>query len=197
MKNGLSSIWDKNFEGVLPIDFQFKHSLQHRWFRIHYLPDSKRYAESDKEHKIIAERQKQVLEDILGESTEVNYLLGMFIHNKIPVKQIKNDLGEFELFDCVDLYQNNQKVDYGPYNNGDKYGIFILSSKLDIRELRRTLTQITNGSYPHRLCIVDCNKSRIVIPYDGGMDVIMENTHQKELAKNNYVEWLSNREDGL
>jgi len=197
MKLEKQDIWKNKFEGKFPIDFQFKHDLYKRWFRIHYLPESKRYPETELEYKTVQYRQVKILNDIIGESSEIELLIGMHNYEDNTELEIKTDLGIFKYFISVDLYKNQDKLYYGPYNEGDKYETYIRTTNLKANELLTTLKQIADGSYEYRFSIVDFNKGRIIIPYDGGIDIIMENENQKKLAKTKYKEWLSNRKDGL
>ena len=47
--------WYKTYPDSYPINYQLKTIFSNRWFRIHSLLDSKRYAENDDEYKIIKE----------------------------------------------------------------------------------------------------------------------------------------------
>ena len=58
--------WNKEYPGSYPINHELKWIYPDRWFRIHSLPDSKRYAESADEYKIILERQNQLINDLIG-----------------------------------------------------------------------------------------------------------------------------------
>ena len=197
MKSEKQDTWNNKFEGKFPIDFQFKHDLYKRWFRIHYLPESKRYPESVMEYQTVQNRQTIILKDLIGESSEIELLIGMYSSNTNAELEIKTDLGIFKNFMSIDLYQNQDKISYGPYDQGDRYETYLMSTKLKINELLTTLRQIADGAYDYRFSIIDLKKGRIVIPYDGGVDIIMESEKQKETVKSTYSDWLSSREDGL
>lgn len=44
---------------------------------------------------------------------------------------------------------------------------------------------------------VSFEKNIIIAPYDGGIDFILKDNITKDLYKNKYKQWLSDREDGL
>ena len=48
-----------------------------------------------------------------------------------------------------------------------------------------------------RMLFVCPSKNRIIAPYDGGVDVIMDNKTAKDEMKIMYKHWLSDRNDGL
>lgn len=197
MKSEKKDIWNNKFEGKFPIDFQFKHDLYKRWLRIHYLPESKRYPENESEYQIVELRQTTILKDVIGESSQIEFLIGMFKYNETTESEIKTDLGSFKKFISVDLHNNQDKVSYGPHYKGERYETYLLTAELEINQITTILKQIADGSYDYRFSIVDLIKGRIVAPYDGGIDIIMEDENQKKIAKAKYNEWLSNHESGL
>jgi len=42
-KKDFETLWTLNYPDTVPIAHLFKHDYSDRWFRIHSLPDSKRY----------------------------------------------------------------------------------------------------------------------------------------------------------
>ena len=48
-----------------------------------------------------------------------------------------------------------------------------------------------------RAFFVSFENGIIVAPYDGGVDVIAKDTAMRDLYKEKYKEWLSEREDGM
>ena len=60
--------WNSTFPNTLPISHTFKIKYVNRWFRIHSLPKSKRYAENEKEWIILLKRQNQIITDLFVEN---------------------------------------------------------------------------------------------------------------------------------
>lgn len=56
--------WNKTYPDSYPIDYELKTIFNNRWFRIHSLPDSKRYAEDDDEYKVVLSRQNRLISDL-------------------------------------------------------------------------------------------------------------------------------------
>ena len=44
---------------------------------------------------------------------------------------------------------------------------------------------------------VSLSKKCVIAPYDGGVDVIVDSTEKRDRLKAKYVDWLSDREDGM
>jgi hypothetical protein len=64
------------------------------------------------------------------------------------------------------------------------------SSKHDL-----LLKEIANDGA--RAFFVSLDNKVIVAPYDGGIDFILKDTETRNIYKQNYKEWLSEREDGF
>lgn len=69
MKNDFTTIWKTKFPDSYPIGYDLKGIYDNRWFRIHSLPESKRYADNEKEYQIIYKRQNQIIQDLLGDNS--------------------------------------------------------------------------------------------------------------------------------
>lgn len=48
-----------------------------------------------------------------------------------------------------------------------------------------------------RAMFVCPTKKCIILPYDGGVDVIVDTTEKRDSLKRKYSDWLSDREDGM
>ena len=67
-KKDFKQFWAANYPNAQPIPYEFKREMTHRWFRIHSLPLSKRYAETSDEYDIILERQNELITNLFGEN---------------------------------------------------------------------------------------------------------------------------------
>ena len=67
-KKDFNQFWKENYPDAKPIPYEFKREMAHRWFRIHSLPLSKRYAETPDEYAIILARQNELITDFFGEN---------------------------------------------------------------------------------------------------------------------------------
>jgi hypothetical protein len=193
MKNlDFSKYWNSEFPDALPISHLLRGFYPNRWLRIHSLPNSKRYADSDSEYKIIFERQNQLMNDLIGESKEIILAFGLYTNN-ITIENYKKHLN-FNEYSCdmnIDLHQ--ELPDY--YDNDSELKIF---SKIETWK---------NGSYNNILkAIADdeiemmfiCPQNNFIIaPYDGGVDIIVETNERRDHLKMIYQSWLPKREDGL
>ena len=70
--------WNQCFPKAAPAGFLCRDVYSDRWLRIHSLPDSKRYAESESERAEILRRHNTVACDMLGEGSECFLFFGRF-----------------------------------------------------------------------------------------------------------------------
>lgn len=63
-------LWDANFSACAPIGSQLRVAFPERWVRFHYLPGSKRYADSEAEIATALLRYGAVLDDLNNRDTQ-------------------------------------------------------------------------------------------------------------------------------
>ena len=186
--------WKTNYPKTIPLSYRFKKDYKDRWFRIHSLPESKRYANNDLEWKILLTRQNQIITDLIGENLQILLLTGDYIwgssENIHVTKEEILKSYSFTRLENIDLY----KISPQEYDND--------------QVLRPAYAEIIWKSYNHdnllkeiandeiRAFFVSFDKNIIIAPYDGGVDFILKDTEIKDFYKLKYKEWLSETEDG-
>ncbi len=98
--------WNKEYPESFPINHELKSIYPDRWFRIHSLPESKRYAETADEYQIILNRQNQLINDLIREESEVVISFGLYTNdiNNINYKEL-TDFGAFIKVLTIDLHK--------------------------------------------------------------------------------------------
>ncbi len=188
--------WNSKYTEAAPVSYLFRHYYPDRWFRIHNLPDSKRYAENDNERAIILDRQNEIIADLLGDNSFC-FITGQYIsqngndsHLWFKDSAFFSKMSFVEL-DTVDLHFYDSECEeetlYRPY---------VFSKQLwHNKSFDDILISIASGeSVAFMLCM---ENNCIIAPYDGGMDIILENETLRDIYKAKYSDWLSYREDGL
>ncbi|CAN5774775.1 hypothetical protein BH20ACI4_BH20ACI4_32220 [soil metagenome] len=89
MNDGFQNYWRDNFPNCPPVSYIFKDKLNECWFRIHNLPQSKRYAENEDEMREILRRQKLIFDDVIGEE-ENCFVVCLGYDNKTPLEIYEN-----------------------------------------------------------------------------------------------------------
>jgi len=191
--------WLLHYPNLPPVPHWFKWPCMDRWFRIHSLPKSKRYPESDKDWKILLERQNKIITDILGSGTEV-YLVSYDADWVFPtLKVLHNEDGEMYSFTHIgniDLYKLDMEYYRDEYlYDGHTFKPVFAEVVWKPHLHDNLLKEIANGKT--RAFFVSFEKMIIIAPYDGGIDFIIKNDMTKDYYKNKYKKWLSNKNDGL
>lgn len=184
--------WNKEYPESFPINHELKWVYPDRWFRIHSLPESKRYAENDDEYEIILDRQNQLINDLIGEESEVAISFGLYRWDLTNdnYKEL-TDFGEFQKVLRIDL----QKERPEEYEDEMYFDIYVKTEKWENGKRDEILKSIADDEI--RAMFVSPSNKCVIAPYDGGVDVIVDSTEKRDRLKAKYKDWLSDREDGM
>lgn len=180
--------WNESFPEMVPVTHLLKYNFPDRWFRIHSLPDAKRSPETEEEWSILLQRQNTVATEMLGEGAKVFLVAELWEGEKNVPAFVQYAL---QVFDEVDLH----KLDASYYDEGQVYSAAFAEVTWTYGGHDKLLRIIAGDEV--RAFFVSFEKGVIVAPYDGGMDVIAKDTVMRDLYKEKYKEWLSEREDGM
>lgn len=195
-KEEFQQLWTSNYPGKLPVSHLFKDDFPGRWFRIHSLPDSKRFPGNEDEWEVLLSRQNEIITDLLGIGTSIFLVTGEYNRGDHRSVQIKDNLDVFKPYrfislDNVELYEINP----------DEYEEHVI--------YRPAFSELVWKPYSHnnilreiasdniRAFFVSFDKNVIFAPYDGGVDFVLKDIETVEKYKNKYYKWLSKRQDGL
>lgn len=176
--------WRASFGDALPAGFLCREALADRWLRIHSLPESKRYAETEVERTELLDRQNAAANYVLGDDADCHLLITRFGENRawsfeeLPLNgrtpmhflSAGDEDDEFQFFDLPVRWQK------GAFN-----------------ELLLAVADDRTGP----VLFADVQRRRIYAPYDGGADLFFPSTEAAQLAREHFQDWLSAREDGL
>jgi hypothetical protein len=113
--------WTSTYPDTILFQNLFRHEFADRWFRIHSLPNSKRYAETKTEWDILLDRQNKIISDLLNENS--NFILVTGVHTSEgyielhPIDKV-NSIREipFVSLDPIDLNEiNPDEYDRGQF----------------------------------------------------------------------------------
>jgi hypothetical protein len=183
-----------------PIAYLFRGEFPDRWFRIHSLPNSKRYADTPAEWQLLLQRQHTLLQDLLGAEKRLLLLTGYYTHDAAEHAAGFQDFLareptfsglSFTPLPTVDLHA----LDSEAYDPGAHYWPLLAELALNAPQLHAILCAIADDV--SRAVLVGEHSHVLLAPYDGGVDIILTNSQLRDHYRHKYRAWLSARADGL
>lgn len=195
-KEDFQKLWILNYPDTKPISHLFKNDYSERWFRIHSLPESKRYAENEDDWEILLGRQNEIINHLLGDETPIFLVTGDYVWEDwselhITEEEVIFSSFEFTKLDIIKLHEIHPEQ----YDESDIYRPAFTQIVWKLNSYNNILREIASDNI--RAFFVSFDKNVIVAPYDGGIDFVLKDSLTKEYNRNQYRKWLSEREDGL
>lgn len=183
------------YPGSVPMPRFIGNGDADRWFRIHSLPHSKRYADNEEEWSILLDRQNQIITEILGEKLAFILLTGdHYAEGYIELHPLKDaeSLAEFLLnkLEPIELHKLSPE-----YEEGQIYTPMFIELTWQSKKFDKILMDIANEKL--EACFISRDEDVIIAPYDGGIDFVVQDMKARDYYKQKYSAWLSPREDEL
>lgn len=170
-----------------------------RWLRIHSLPESKRYAETDDERREILRRQNAVLSDLIGDDQPCELVFGYYgEEERLPADVLAALRGLAPVFLATDTTDAMDAAGAPDDASEASAGYPLLKASLTWRPhaLDVVLLAVADDVLATPL-FVSVERRRIVAPYDGGVDLIVESEELRDELRARYASWLSRHPRGL
>lgn len=160
-----------------------------RWTRIHSLPESKRYPETEDEKEEILRRHLQVASYTLGH-TSASYL-SLSLFNDYPISNYE----QFSWFRGFEIRERIKTLE-----SADEPDDFLISHISEIEwnesDWKALILDVAKDRTPHTLFVSKKN-GRVYAPYDGGADIFLENEDEIHKFESVFTDWISPHEHGL
>jgi hypothetical protein len=185
-KTEMQLFWQANYTLCPPINFLFKIFYTDRWLRIHSLPDSKRYADTDEEWQILLGTQNAILDDIFKDGETFYLLVGVYSSGKINIldkPDIDNEcLNKFDFtpLEIIDLHAISKEY----YDEDIFYTPYFATLQYKSSEYNDVLKTVANDEI--RVFFLNDVTNTIFAPYDGGVDIIYPDTTTRDFYKTKY-----------
>lgn len=178
--------WQAWYPDTAPHGYEMRASHPDRWLRIHSLPGSKRYPESDADRAILLERHNAVATEALHGAPSVllgydyygvyqfpaHHLLRAWVVDAPPVLRIAPDDDEA---DATSVFEG--RIDWVP-GAMDELLLHVADDRI-------------------RLLLLNWDTGAVYAPYDGGADLFWPTPAECRIARQRFGAWLSPRVDGL
>lgn len=191
MIKDLAKFWEREFDNLPPEAHNLKHKFTDRWVRFHSLPDSKRSPENEQEYLEVIHRHNVVLHELVGNSNLL-VVLPEYSESKEPTKPESKLAAIFPTTEpWCSLKQHEKDDDYELYWHLHVSEVNFTGSELN------SLFRLVANDEARNIMIISPSKSVLFHPYDGGADVVLASTKQRDHLKEKHKEWLSSHPDGF
>lgn len=186
----INGFWAEEFGDALPVASALKWKFQERWFRIHTLPKSKRYPDSESEYEEIFSRHNTVLEDLFDSEEKFILASTSCSGDAEPIRSPKiEEMGLQQNF-----WQSIQVDEEAPGETHCHVFIDFVRWKVGLLD---ALFRLVADDEISEVMLISVEGNFVYHPYDGGADLILKDSITRDRYKQKYVHWLSVRPDGL
>jgi hypothetical protein len=169
--------WSARYPETPPINYLFKSRLASRWMRIHSLPAAQRYAQTKADWDVLLTRQNAVIDHLVPSGAPVHVVFNWIGRDNHIFKSCNLErLGIFRV--------EGDEVEFDSW---------LLDDEWESGTFNTLLTMVADDQIRAFIIAPAC----LIAPYDGGMDVILKDTHTAHDFKRHFATWISPREDGL
>lgn len=182
--------WHTTYPEAPPVAYLLRETYADRWFRIHTLLASKRYADNDEEIAEIVRRHHVLLADVLG-TTPCVLVLTSYSETPHPV------LSSAWLRDHYPDSQPFATITMTGATDREQYQHFFMVTRTYDPGAFDPLLRLVAEDVVDNVLFVRLDNAHIYAPYDGGADVILSSSAAREAMRQRYGSWLSTEPTGL
>lgn len=194
MTEQLNKFWTESMGDCSTESHKLKHQFKNRWVRFHSLPESKRYAESEDEYKIIFSRHQTILEELTKQPGHLHLTIPEYsetVTPNTPEQHLVNLCKELTPWKSTSIADEEDKDEY-------PYYLHLHVAKIDYpNENLEKLFKLVADDELRNVMIICPESNWIFHPYDGGADVILKDSSTRDQLKTKHSDWLSSHPKGL
>lgn len=181
--------WEETWARCLPHASELKAVYPDRWVRFHSLPDSKRYPEDETGYMIVLDRYNTVLDELFA-GQEV-YVISPDWSDRPEPEQRPEDHARWHPEAC---YWTSVCVDSEP--GFESYWHLHVSRIQWERDCVDVLLRAVADDKTAGVMVTDLTMQRIYHPYDGGADVLLAPSGERDRLRSRHGDWLSGHPSG-
>jgi hypothetical protein len=182
----LSMLWRQQWPHCPPLAHTLKHVYRDRWVRFHSLPESKRYPEDDAEYDIVLHRYNTVLDELFH-AQEVLIVTTDSSNDPEPPPAPP----DARHWTSIRTTEDESDPDFINYDHLYVRHAHWQSGLID--DLLRAVADYAVNT----VMVASPSFDRIHHPYDGGADVLLPTSDERDALKRRYSDWLSSNPQGL
>ncbi|MGW0908680.1 DUF3885 domain-containing protein [Streptomyces sp. NPDC002853] len=184
-QEALTELWQQRWPSCPPVGYKLRDPYRDVWVRFHSLPESKRYAEDASEYAVVLERYNTVLDELFAGGDV--YVIFPLWTTEAEVPPGHPGAGYWQSL----LVMDDPDPEFRKYCH-------LFSTRRPWRhgcidELLRNVADEEVGG----VLITDTQMRRIHHPYDGGADVFLPTSEERDEMRDRHADWLSGHPSGL
>jgi hypothetical protein len=187
----LSRLWDERWPGCSKLPYELR-AVRDRWVRFHALPGSKRYPESEDEYGTVLARHDAVLAELVA-GPELLVVTAGYSDASEPREPCRSTETAAAHPDA--RYWTSVCMDEEPGFESWMH-LYVSQPAWSTGCLDPLLRQVADDVIANVL-LADVGLRWLYHPYDGGMDVILSSSGERDVLRDRHRDWLSTHPSGL
>lgn len=181
----MTALWQQRWPSCPPVGYKLRDPYRSVWVRFHSLPESKRNAEDEGEYTVVLERYNTVLDELFTGGDV--YVITPLWTTEAEAPSSQPVMGYWRSL----LVEDDPDPEFGTYCH-----LFAVRRPWQRGCIDATLRDIADDQVAGIL-ITDTRMQRIHHPYDGGADVFLATSDERDRMRDRHVDWLSRHPSGL
>ena len=188
----LSALWQQQWLECPPFADELKLAYRDRWVRFHSLPESQRYPETEAEYDIVLHRYNTVLDELFH-GQEVRIITTDWSGSSEPpalsAQHARWNPGA-DHWTSLLTDEDETDPDYISYTH-----LYVSCRPWQpglVNELLRAAADYATVG----VMITSLAFDRVHHPYDGGADILLSTTDERDALKRRHADWLSDHPSG-
>ncbi|MEV0049812.1 hypothetical protein AB0H34_04850 [Saccharopolyspora shandongensis] len=189
----LLGLWQRRWPLCPPLADGLKHAYRDRWVRFHSLPGSKRYPDTADEYTTLLDRHNTILDELFT-GQEVYLITCDWSDSPEPgARPDEHARLQPDARHWTSVRTNPDETDPDFVSYTHLFVSRIVWRRGAVDDLLRSVADDVSGGG----MIADSSLERIHHPYDGGSDVLLPTTAERDVLRHRYARWLSSHPEGF
>ncbi|MFH9819218.1 hypothetical protein [Streptomyces sp. NPDC017230] len=189
----LAALWRECHPSGPPVAHTFRTRYADRWVRLHSLPDSKRYPESEDEYAIVLDRYNTILDELFA-GTEVFVVTMDWSNTPTGLPGYPTPRQTLHP-DGIRWWTESEEDDPDPEFH--THTCLYADRRRWNRSCLDGLLRAVADEALVEVFVADTELHRVYHPYDGGADVILTTPAERDRVRDRHTDWLSSHPAGL
>jgi hypothetical protein len=181
-----NDIYFNNYK-IAPLGYLLRKKYPENWFRIHNLPNARRYPDNEDDINEIIKRYDLIFDEIMSDAVDVVGYLTIYEVDLEDMDNLWIEELSLKFLGQIDISEDGDEESYARvYKFSSSKSTFL-----------KIILDVSDDCLYGKVIFFCENNLNIISPYDGGTDIIINNSSKYEILKNKFKQWLSKRDDGL